>query len=186
MNKKQLKGKQAVHSGKQKSFPLPYKITGAGLVVVLVIFIVLNNYLKREIPEEEYKFKKEGEFLFLDSLNNTKERIDIEVSDNDYDRQLGLMFRKTMEENQGMLFIFPAEEMHSFWMRNMNIPLDMIFINAEQRIVTIHKNTKILSEQSYPSTAPAKFVLEVNAGFTDRHNILIGDKVSWLGTRISF
>jgi uncharacterized membrane protein (UPF0127 family) len=62
----------------------------------------------------------------------------------------------------------------------------MIFINEEQKIVTIHKNTKILSDQSYPSSAPAKFVLEVNAGFTDRHNISIGDKVSWLGTRISF
>jgi uncharacterized membrane protein (UPF0127 family) len=76
--------------------------------------------------------------------------------------------------------------MQSFWMRNTNISVDMIFINAEQKIVTIHKNTKILSDQSYPSSAPAKFVLEVNAGFSDRHNISIGDKVSWLGTRISF
>ncbi len=167
--------------------PLIYKIIGAVLILALASFFVFNNILKKEKPEEEeYMFKKEGELLFIDSLSSTKAKIDIEIAENDFDRQLGLMFRKNMQENQGMLFIFPAEEMQSFWMRNTNISLDMIFINAEQKIVTIHKDTKILSDQSYPSTAPSKFVLEVNAGFTDRHNILIGDKVSWLGTRISF
>ncbi|MGE5797682.1 MAG: DUF192 domain-containing protein [Ignavibacteria bacterium] len=186
MTKKEIKRKQSHHAEKKKSAPLIYRIIGAVLILALVIFFVFNNLLNKEKPEEEYMFKKEGELLFLDSLRSTKAKIDIEVADNDFDRQLGLMFRKSMEEKQGMLFIFPAEEIQSFWMRNTNISVDMIFINAEQKIVTIHKNTKILSDQSYPSSAPAKYVLEVNAGFTDRHNVLIGDKVSWLGTRISF
>ena len=82
-----------------------------------------------------------------------------------------------MEENQGMLFIFPADAMQSFWMRNTLISLDMIFINSNKKIVTIHKNTKVLSDQSYPSTSPARYVLEVNAGFTAKHNIQVGDQV---------
>ena len=84
-----------------------------------------------------------------------------------------------MNEKQGMLFIFPVEERQSFWMRNTLISLDMIFINSNKKIITIHKNTKVLSEQSYPSTAPAQFVLEVKAGFTDKYNIQIEDKIDW-------
>lgn len=187
MTKKVNKRKQPAAVGKKKTYPLSYKIIGAALILFLVVFLVINNFLKEDnSEEEEYLFKKEGELLFLDSLDNTKAKIDIEIADTDYDRQLGLMFRKRMEENQGMLFIFPSETVQSFWMRNTNIPLDMVFINNQQKIVTIHKNTETLSDRPYPSTAPAKYVIEVNAGFTERHNILTGDKVSWLGTRLSF
>ncbi|OGU89839.1 MAG: hypothetical protein A3K31_13355 [Ignavibacteria bacterium RIFOXYA12_FULL_35_25] len=88
-----------------------------------------------------------------------------------------------MEEKQGMLFIFPDDAMQSFWMRNTLISLDMIFINSNKTIVTIHKNTKVLSDQSYPSTAPAQYVLEVNAGFTAKHDIQVGDHVGWTNTK---
>jgi len=187
MAKKEKKRKQSIPVEKKKKYPVIYKIVGGVLILSLVIFFILNNFIKEDNPvEEEYMFKKEGELLFLDSLDNTKAKIDIEISDTDYDRQLGLMFRKNMEENEGMLFIFPSETVQSFWMRNTNISLDIIFINSDQKIVTIHKNTKTLSDQSYPSTGPAKYVIEVIAGFTDKHNILTGDKVSWLGTQISF
>ena len=88
-----------------------------------------------------------------------------------------------MEEMQGMLFIFPDERYQSFWMLNTLFSLDMIFINSKKEIVTIHKNTKPLSEQSYPSSEPAQYVLEVNAGFCDRYNIKQGDKVFWIETK---
>jgi len=141
MKRKETKKKEAVPPSGKKPFPFAYKVIGAGLVIASAVFFVVNNFLKKETPEEEYMFKKEGELLFLDSLNNKKIKIDIEIADNDYDRQLGLMFRKHMEENQGMLFIFPAEEMQSFWMRNTDISLDMIFVNAGQKIVTIQRDT---------------------------------------------
>jgi uncharacterized membrane protein (UPF0127 family) len=60
----------------------------------------------------------------------------------------------------------------------------MIFVNDQKKIVTIHKYTKILSDQSYTTTAPAKYVVEVVAGFTDRHNINVGDKIDWIGTQL--
>jgi len=94
------------------------------------------------------------------------------------------MNRNEMKENQGMLFIFPAQGNQSFWMRNTLISLDMIFVNDQKKIVTIHKNTKILSDQSYPASQPAIYVVEVLAGYTDKHNILVGDKIDWMGTKM--
>lgn len=132
-----------------------------------------------------YKFKKEGELTFTDSVGNQIIKIDVEIADNDYERQLGLMNRQSMEEMQGMLFIFPEERFQSFWMLNTLFSLDILFINSNKEIVTIHKNTTPLSEQSYPSSKPAIYVLEVNAGFCERHNIKLGDKIYWIGGRLS-
>ena len=70
-------------------------------------------------------------------------------------------------------------------MVNTMFSLDMIFISSGKEIVTIHKDTTPLSEQSYPSSAPAQYVLEVNAGFCESHNIKLGDKVFWIGSKLS-
>ena len=56
----------------------------------------------------------------------------------------------------------------------------MIFVNTNKKIITVHKNTKILSDQSYQSTGPAKYVIEVDAGFSNRFKIKVGDKVNWI------
>ncbi len=150
------------------------------------IIIIFNNFIKS--PKEEmqfYTFTKDGELIFSDSLGNTKVKIDIEIADDEYRRQLGLMNRNEMDEKQGMLFIFPRQDYLSFWMRNTFISLDMIFVDESKTIVTIHKNTRILSDTSYPSAKPARYVVEVVAGFTDKYNIQIGDKIDWMGTRLS-
>lgn len=175
----QKKKTQPKHSIK-KSVGKKYYIIAGVLLATLIILFVFPGILKKDNDREvHYMFQKEGELTFADLLNNQKIKIDIEIADTDYDRQLGLMKRVSMEEKQGMLFIFPDDTMQSFWMRNTLISLDMIFINSNKQIVTIHKNTKVLSDQSYPSTAPARYVLEVNAGFTDKYNINVGDKISW-------
>lgn len=153
------------------------------IVAVIVVFVVpglTDRSYKNETNEpEEVMFTKEGSVAILDSLGKERVKIDAEFADTEYDRQRGLMFRKTMQEGQGMLFIFPVEEMQSFWMRNTYIPLDILFIDADKKIVTIHKNTKTLSDQSYPSTAPSKYVLEVVSGFCVKHGVEIGDVVGW-------
>jgi uncharacterized membrane protein (UPF0127 family) len=84
-----------------------------------------------------------------------------------------------MREDRGMFFIFPNERRQSFWMRNTQLALDMFFVNSKNEIVTIHKNTTPFSDQSYASTAPAIYVIEVVAGFTDKYNIREGDKIVW-------
>jgi uncharacterized protein len=165
----------------QKAFYSKPLFIISGIVLLAVIFIlIINPFSKKENIDPEYMFRKDGELTFTDSLNNSKVKIDIQIANSDFDRELGLMFRKQMDENKGMLFIFPVEERQSFWMRNTFIPLDMIFVNSSKKIVTIHRNTQTLSDQSYPSTAPAQFVLEVNGGYCSRHNINEGDKINFI------
>ena len=186
MGKKNKKKKQEVSAPEKKNInSLLVKIGIAAIVLVIALVFILNNCQDETINMNYYKFKKEGELTFVDSLENPIIKIDIEIADNDYERQLGLMNRQSMEEMQGMLFIFPQERYLSFWMMNTLFSLDIIFVNSNKEIVTIHKDTTPLSEQSYPSTEPAQFVVEVNAGFCDRHNIKLGDKIFWIGTTLS-
>jgi uncharacterized membrane protein (UPF0127 family) len=77
------------------------------------------------------------------------------------------------------LFIFDEEEIQGFWMKNTYIPLDMLFINAQHEIVTIHPNTTPLTEWNYASTHPALYVVEVNGGYCLKHRIGVGDKISF-------
>ncbi len=180
--KKQPSAEKQKFEQKEKSSASKYGIIA--LVIIVAGFLVYNNFIKKDTSEMHYyKFKKEGELTISDSLGNDKVKIDVEIADDDYSRQLGLMNRKDMGENQGMLFIFNEERMQSFWMLNTLFSLDMIFINKDNRIVTIHKNTTPLSQQSYPSTKPALFVLEVVGGFSDNHNIKDGDVVHWINTK---
>lgn len=180
----QKKNKSEKNQKKQKKFSVK-QILIVSLVVIIAGYLIFNNFIYNPKHEMEYyTFSKEGELVFSDSLGNIKTKIDIEIADDDYQRQLGLMNRKEMKENEGMLFIFPRQDWLSFWMRNTLISLDMIFVNENKQIVTIHKNTRILSDSSYPSTRPAKYVVEVVAGFTDKYNIQVGDKIDWMGMKL--
>jgi hypothetical protein len=184
------KKRQKTSSAKENKSKNKFKLNALKVVTIIVLiaaaaFFIVNNFINNNEPEVKYyTFKKEGELTFTDSLGNAKIKIDLEIADNEYERQLGLMNRKSMEENQGMLFIFQYERMQSFWMRNTLIPLDMMFVNKDNKIITIHKNTKTLSAQSYPSTGPAIYVVEVIGGFTDKYKIVVGDKIFWMGTKL--
>ena len=183
MAKKNSKIKKSVkNSVKAKNYNQIFKIAIIVLILAFAAFMVINNFFPGEKNDNEFVFKKNGVLTFSDSAGNTKAKIDIQIANTDFDRQLGLMFRKSMSENQGMLFIFPQESIQSFWMRNTYISLDMIFVNADKKIITIHKNTKILSDQTYRSTGSAKYVIEVDAGFSGRFDIKVGDSVSWIKT----
>ncbi len=176
-NIKNIKSNQT--SVNKKNYNQIFKIAVIVLIIAFAVFMVINNFFPGKQKDNEFMFKKDGVLTFIDSTGNTMAKIDIQIANTEFDRQLGLMFRKSMSENQGMLFIFPEESVQSFWMRNTYISLDMIFVNADKKIITIHKNTKILSDQSYRSTGPAKYVIEVDAGFSNRFNIKVGDSVNW-------
>jgi hypothetical protein len=125
------------------------------------------------------QFVKDGELTFQTKNNTYIQKIDIEIADNDDRRTRGLMDRIGMKENQGMLFIFPYDTIQSFWMKNTVMPLDIMFINRDNEIVTIHKNTVPFDTGAYASTKPASLVVEVNAGYTEKYGINVGDKIVW-------
>jgi uncharacterized membrane protein (UPF0127 family) len=102
----------------------------------------------------------------------------VEIADDAQERARGLMFRRTMPEGEGMLFDFGEEEPASFWMENTYIPLDMLFIKADGTVESIAERTTPLSRSGVPSKGPVRYVLEINAGLSDKLGIEPGDKVS--------
>jgi uncharacterized membrane protein (UPF0127 family) len=102
----------------------------------------------------------------------------VEIADNDAERAKGLMYRKELPEGQGMLFDFHREQEVSFWMQNTYIPLDMVFIRADGRILRIAENTEPLSTKLVPSGGPVRAVLEVIGGTTRKLGIAPGDRVA--------
>ena len=104
----------------------------------------------------------------------------IEIADDPHEQERGLKFRKNLEPNNGMLFIYNDLANRSFWMKNTFIPLDMVFADTDLRIIDIKKDVQPCLQDpcpSYASTGPAQYVLEVNAGFTDQYKIQVGDKL---------
>jgi len=124
-------------------------------------------------------FQKQGTLTIFDNSDQPLTTINIEIADTPQKRETGLMGRPTLGEKDGMLFIFEAEQQLSFWMMNTMIPLDMMFIDADHRIVTIQRNTVPFSKDSYSADKPGQYVLEVNGGFCDRYGIVVGQKVEW-------
>lgn len=125
-------------------------------------------------------FKKQGVLEIIkkdtDSVLTT---FDIEIADNDYKTQTGLMYRDSMEDNQGMLFIFPDAQMRSFYMKNTEIPLDILYFNSDKTLIQFYENAKPYDETSLPSRAPSQYVLEINGGLAKQLGIEQGDKIRW-------
>jgi hypothetical protein len=107
-------------------------------------------------------------------------QVKVEVVTRSDEMARGLMYRRSLEKNSGMLFVFRREEHQSFWMKNTLIPLDMIFISRDLIIVdiTTMQPCRLDPCPGYTSRQPAQYVLEVNAGYCRSHKIEIGDKVS--------
>ncbi len=115
----------------------------------------------------------------LDIISATgKHSFQVEVVDNDADRAKGLMYRKELPADRGMLFDFKREQEVSFWMQNTYIPLDMIFIRADGRIMRIQENAEPLSTRLIPSGGPVLGVLEVIGGTARKLGIKPGDQVA--------
>lgn len=102
----------------------------------------------------------------------------VEVMRTDEERARGLMFRKDLPEGRGMLFDFHPEQNVTMWMKNTLIPLDMIFIKADGRILRIAENTQVESEKIIASGGPVRGVLEVIAGTAKKLGIKPGDRVA--------
>jgi uncharacterized membrane protein (UPF0127 family) len=103
--------------------------------------------------------------------------IDVEVVREPRTRERGLMFRRDMDENHGMIFVFPRPDHQVFWMHNTILPLDMIFIRADRTILGIVKNATPETDDPREVPGDSLYVLEVNGGFSDRHHLSAGDRV---------
>jgi uncharacterized protein len=105
----------------------------------------------------------------------------VEIADTPASREYGLMFRKQVDEDAGMIFVFKAPQHLEFWMKNTVIALDMIFADSNGKIVGIVRNAEPFSEAIDSVDGDSQYVLEVNGGFCDRHGVKPGDKLRFVG-----
>lgn len=154
----------------------------------LIICFLIGSFLivsckeesKKVVKTEPVVFKKEGELTIIKQKVDTLiTSLDIEIAESEYETQTGLMYRERMAINQGMLFIFPDERMHSFYMKNTEFPLDIIFIKADSTIASFQENAQPYNETGLSSQVPIKYVLEVNAGLSQKWLLEVGDKIDF-------
>lgn len=135
---------------------------------------------EKVIKTEPIAFKKEGELtLFKAETDSVLGKLSIEIADNDYETETGLMYRKEMQDDQGMLFVFPDQAMHSFYMKNTEFALDLIFIKSDMTVASFQENAQPLNEKSLSSKVPVQYVLEVNAGLVSAWGLKVGDSVAY-------
>jgi hypothetical protein len=103
----------------------------------------------------------------------------VELATTPAEREQGLMFRKSLAPNAGMLFLYPNEQQVAFWMKNTLIPLDMLFLKTDGSIARIAHDAVPLDETPIPSNAEVRAVLEVNGGTAAALGIKEGDKVDY-------
>lgn len=138
------------------------KILFLSVVVVIILIYLFFNFLE----PKKVCFKDNCFF--------------VEAAKTNTEREKGLMNRKKLDKNKGMLFIFDKEGIFPFWMKNTLIPLDIIWIDADKKVVYINENTQLCQNLICPSIIPstkAKYVLEINAGLVKELNIKISDLV---------
>lgn len=136
------------------------------VLIIIILLLFYSSYNPKQIEEVYF-----GEVT-----------VKVEVADSSEEIREGLMYREELGEKEGMLFIFQDERERNFWMKNTLIPLDMIFLDKDKKIVHIVKNAEPCSEeecQLYNSRYSSKYVIEVNAGFADKHNIEVGDFIEF-------
>ena len=154
-------------------------------IAAILLSMMLQSYSCKKTSEnksltKEVSFTKEGELTLKKATNDSiVATLDIEFANTEYETQTGLMYRRAMQINRGMLFIFENEIRRSFYMKNTEFALDIIFLNSDHEIVSIQKNAKPFDKSSLPSDAPAKYVLEINAGLSDQWGLEVGDLIEF-------
>ncbi len=113
--------------------------------------------------------------------SSTRGTVKVEIADKPDTRELGLMYRKHLDDNAGMLFIFPEPTTAQFWMKNTVIPLDMLFAGPSGKVLGIVANAQPYSEALLGGFDGTLYVLEVNGGYAAKHHIVVGDRLEFRG-----
>lgn len=150
----------------------PWQVFPAVFLVFIVILILFFAGQKFETRQ-----------LTITNSENKKIEIQAEIADNTAKRMRGLMFRESLGENEGMLFVFNKSAKYGFWMVNTTIPLDAIFFNSNFEVVDILAMDPcgLNSCKIYTTEENAMYVLEVNQGFAEKNSIEKGNRMTILG-----
>ncbi len=148
-------------------------------IILFSLLLLIAACASQDTPPDDGTFRVEGTLAFVRADGSVIRSIEIEIAEDEATRQRGLMHRRQMTLDQGMLFLFAAPDNLKFWMANTMMPLDIMFVGADSQIVNIARRTKPLSRENVSSTALAQFVVEVRGGFSDRFGIDETVKIRW-------
>lgn len=149
------------------------------MLVFRLKVIVLIFFTSCGASEQSVVTFENGSVFFVEQ----KMSIEVQVAETEQQRTLGLMHRKQLDEHKGMLFVFDQLGVQRVWMKNTLIPLDVIFISAEGRVVSMLKELLPCKKQKceiHDSKTIAKYMLEVNSGLVEQNNINVGNTVEFL------
>ena len=154
--------------------------------LLVSLLATLGSGCDRDTPNDsesgEPNFQKEGTLTFYQPGGDTLKTIAIEIADTNAERQRGLMRRRSMGYNRGMLFIFEEVDDSGMWMKNTPLPLDIVFVAPDSQIINIVRRTTPFSEKNIDPAAPKKFVVEVRAGFASRYGLTDSTRIRWTRT----
>ena len=140
-------------------------------ILIYTLLVILINPL----------YSQGGLFSIFIIKNKSKVSLKVEIADSPSEREKGLMFRYSMPDDRGMLFVFENERNLAFWMKNTFIPLDIAYISARGLINEIYRMEPLDYSKVYTSKKPAKYALEVNAGWFKKNGIKPGMKMDFNG-----
>jgi uncharacterized membrane protein (UPF0127 family) len=120
------------------------------------------------------------QIVVLEPIGAESVRVRVEVAQTPQERQRGLMFRKQLDPDAGMLFVFERPQHNVFWMHNTYLPLDMIFITRDWSVLGVVENATPQTDSPREVPGDSLYVLEVNAGWSRQHNVTQGTKVQWI------
>lgn len=156
-----------------------HPVIHALVVALLVSAAACHTSSEAQISESE-RVREQAKVLpvvVFDPGPGKRSAVTVEIVRSPEQIQRGLMFRRSMPADHGMLFLMGKERVHSFWMRNTYIPLDMIFIGRDMRVAGVIANTEPLTDDSRRLSKPSYYVLEVNAGWAATHGVSEGARV---------
>lgn len=137
-----------------------------------------KQYTSKKIIHDDFQeFEYDVEQIIIKTADGTEHNFTVELADTPMKVIQGLMFRKELDNDKGMLFIFPRSRERKFWMRNTYIPLDIIYVNSDGKIHHIHHKAVPFDETPLPSNGPVQFVLEIPAGQALERGIKSGDVI---------
>ena len=148
-------------------------------IILFGFLLLIAACAAQDTPPDDGTFSVDGTLEFVRADGSVIRSIEIEIAEDQATRQRGLMYRRQMTLDQGMLFLFPAPDNLKFWMANTPMPLDIMFVGADSQIVNIVKRTKPISRENVYSTGLAQYVVEVRGGFSDRSGIDETVKIRW-------
>ena len=149
------------------------------IFALLMLFIVVFNLVSVSVPQ----LTEQGSTSSYKQVALKGTTLLVEVADTNQKRALGLMYRENLAKNSGMLFIFKDEGIHSFWMKNTLLPLDILWISKQGKIVHIEENVPTCDSLICPSYTPDEdslYALELNAGWVGANDVTVGDKVQFI------